>query len=65
MSLWKQILTASIYQVYILIFIFSYSDTPPIRQKALESRLFKMALVQRFLGFREQSYTLHMMRLRK
>lgn len=46
-------------------YIVSYSDTPPIRQKALISRLFKMTLVQSFLDFREQSYTLNMMRLRK
>lgn len=34
-------------------------------QKALVSRLFIATICQRFLSFHEQSYALHMMRLRK
>ena len=34
-------------------------------QKALIPRLFKLLFVQGFLGFYEQSNTLHVMRLRK
>ena len=64
MSLWKQILTAFIYQVYILIFFLTLK-LPLYDKKALISRLFLTPFVTRFLGFYQQSYTLNMMRLRK